>query len=53
VTKDGSVVPIEMAARRFSLHRRRTVVAMLRPIEHLRETDPGLLETLRDAVDGV
>lgn len=52
-TRDGGVVPIEMAARRFSLHRRRTVVAVLRPIERLRETDPGLLEALRDGVRSV
>jgi PAS domain S-box-containing protein len=52
-TKDGDVFPIEMAATRFSLHRRRTVVAVLRPIERMRETDPTLLEALRGAVDGI
>jgi PAS domain S-box-containing protein len=46
-THDGRLLPIEMAARRLSFHRRRTVVAVLRPIARSREVDPGLLEALR------
>jgi PAS domain S-box-containing protein len=46
-TRDGRLLPIEMAARRLSLHRRRTVVAALRPLARSREVDPGLLEVLR------
>jgi PAS domain S-box-containing protein len=47
--KDGRLLRVEIAATRISFHRRRAVVAVIRPIEPGREADPALLEMLSGA----
>lgn len=48
-TSDGRLLPVAIVATRISIHRRRAVLALLRPIERRRESDPRLLATLRAA----